>query len=121
MKEITVWIQPRTLEKMANKILAVSQKLRPSKTNPFVGLTLPACEALVWKNVEKAVSDYCLLKHANLNDPRLAFTFGAPLDDTVFMMTGCEFPGDTVPHQRFSVAHHEGLSETFTVDFYAYL
>lgn len=121
MKEITVWIQPRTLEKIAQKIFAVSQNLPPSKRNPFYGLTLPACEALVWKNVQKEVSDYCLQKEANLNDLRLAFVFGAPLDDTVFMLTGCEFPGDTVPHQRFSVAHHEGLSETFTVDFYAYL
>lgn len=119
MNEITVWINAATLERMTQKIFARSQKITPSTRNPYSGLTVDQSREFVWKNVKKEVTQHCSSPNANLNNLKLALIFGAPLDDTVFMLTGCEFPGDSVPHEKFSVEYNEGASKTFIVDFYA--
>lgn len=123
MKTITVWIERKTHEEIAKVIV---ENVKTFSNDDYKNLTLEDCKNIIFNNIEKAVSSYCtsMVKHnkpAELNDPYMAFSFGAPLGDAVFMLTGCRLP-DGVPQVSFAIPdNYEGLSESFTVDFYKHM
>ncbi len=119
MKEITIWINATTMESMAGKIYAHCQSLQLPPSSPYDKLTQSDCHDIIWKNIQKEVTEHCSAPDANLNNLSLALVFGLPLNDTVFMLTGCNVPGQSVEQRSFFVQNHSGGSLTFTADFYA--
>ncbi|RML40689.1 hypothetical protein ALQ97_102835 [Pseudomonas savastanoi pv. glycinea] len=118
MNTVTIWIANDTFERVIQKIVARSQAL-PESHNPFYNLSPKQAEEYIWKNIQKEVESYCSSPLANLNEGDRAFTFGAPLNDTVFMLTGCELPSHNLHTHTIEVYFNEGKSNSYTADFYA--
>ncbi|QHE95805.1 hypothetical protein LCG56_21100 [Pseudomonas cannabina pv. alisalensis] len=118
MKYVTVWIADDTFKRMIKKMVDRSQVL-PSDYNPYYNLTPEQAKEYIWKNITNEVKSYCSSPFANLTERDHAFTFGPPLNDTIFMLTGCELPRHNLHIQQIQVDFNEGESNSYTADFYA--
>jgi hypothetical protein len=88
-----------------------------SKRHPVYGMNQAQLEKVLWQVIEKELTTHCSSPHT---DPLNVFAFivGAPLNDTVFMCTGCELQ-PLLPHHTFAVAHAPKDGVTMMVNFYS--
>ncbi len=115
MPQMTVMCQRSTLASMLAKMEARAALV--SKNHPTYGMNQTQLEKVLWQSVEKAVATHCASLHT---DPLRVFAFivGAPLNDTVFMGTGCELQPQ-LPQHTFAIEHVPEDGVVMMADFYS--
>ncbi|ENQ6875304.1 hypothetical protein ACEQMU_004777 [Salmonella enterica] len=119
MKVAKVWIDKRTIDAMVDKILTRLESLDSKASSPCAGITRENCPDYIFARVKEEIEAYGRRPDADLNDYDRAFVFGLPLNDTVFMLTGCAYPDKVAPQAvECIMQQNAGTAESYTVDFY---
>jgi len=122
MRQVKLWLNSQELDRMVDKIMGRLAEINPSEFSPVAGITRENCPEYILNKLKKEVEEYGLTPAADLNNMHLAFVFGLPLNDTVFMLTGCRYPeGAAVPTAICNMEHNAGASDSYAVDFYHHL
>lgn len=122
MQQVTLWMNTREMERMVDKIMGKLAELNVSEHLPCAGITRENCPDYILDRLKKEIESYGNQPAADLNNFNLAFVFGQPLNDTVFMLSGCYYPAASQPPTVVcDMQHNGGASESYTVDFYHHI
>ncbi len=122
MQQIKLWINRLEMERMVDKIMERLAELNVTQYSPCAGITRENCPDYILDRLKKELESYGTQPAPDLNNLNLAFVFGLPLNDTVFMLTGCLYPAASEPPTVIcDMQHNAGASESYTVDFYHHI
>lgn len=122
MQQVKLWMNSQELDRMVDKIMSRLAEIDVSKFSPCAGLTRENCPEYILNRLKQVMEEYGHKPAADLNNMHLAFTFGLPLNDTVFMLSGCLYPDYSAPATAIcNMEYNGGASDSYAVDFYHHI
>lgn len=119
MQQVKLWLDSIALDRMVDKIMGRLAEIDVRPSSPCSGITRKNCPEYILNRLKQEIENYGQKPAANLNDMHLAFIFGLPLNDTVFMLSGCLYPESSAPPTVIcDMEHNGGASDSYHVDFY---
>lgn len=122
MQQVKLWLNSKELDRMVDKIMGKLAELDVKPSSPCSGIIRENCSEYILNRLKQEIEKYGLKPAADLNNMHLAFIFGLPLNDTVFMLSGCLYPESSAPPTVIcNMEHNGGASDSYAVDFYHHI